>query len=253
MQSPDFDSFIDQFGKKIFNVIYRICGDYHLAEDLFQESLFEIHKSLSIFRGESSFYTYAYRIAVNRTLREMKGRNVREIAVDSLKGQSENPVETTADSVRLTPDDEIVEKALMAEIREKCHLFMTYELTTKQRVAMVLIDLFDFTYEEAAFILDETVGVIKSRIFRARKRLKTFFEKRCSWLNPENPCRCEQRLSYVLAQYPELLPRLRKRANRSEYIELVNSQMNRTIHNETDILRSFPLMEIKLQPFLEKI
>ncbi|MEW5817969.1 MAG: hypothetical protein AB1798_21570, partial [Spirochaetota bacterium] len=69
-----------------------------------------------------------------------------------------NPISKTGED---EPNELLVEKALMAEIREKCHYFMTFLLTEEQRVALLLKDLFDFSYQEMAYLLELNEDVIR--------------------------------------------------------------------------------------------
>jgi predicted RNA polymerase sigma factor len=173
------------------------------------------------------------------------------MAVQSLKELAKN---NTQDFPQSAPseDDKLLQKALLSEIREKCHHFMTFDLTQEQRVTLLLRDLFSFSYEEIAAILDISADTVRSRLYRARQSLKRRFEKRCSWLNPDNPCRCENRIPYVLKNYPELLSILKTRLNREDYNQDIKEMMEKTRVSEEEIFASFPMLEIKLAPLLEK-
>lgn len=109
----------------------------------------------------------------------------------------------------------------MAEIREKCHYFMTF------------------------LLLEVSEDVIRSRLSRARANLQHYFDKRCSWLHPGNPCHCETRVGYVLGKYSSLAKKLSVRTNRSEY--------NRKIKSEGDIIASFPLLDFKARKTLAAV
>lgn len=248
------ESIVKEHGKRLFNLAYRICGDEFLAEDLLQESLLEIHKALPSFRGESSIYSWAYKITLNTCLKHSRGKQMRaqaEAALRRLDSQEElTPVSNVAED---EPNDVLLEKAMTAEIREKCHYFMTFLLTEEQRVALLLKDLFDFSYQEMSYLLDVSEDVIRSRLSRARANLRRHFDKRCSWLHPGNPCSCETRVGYVLGKYPSLAKKLAVRTNRSEYNRTVAQQLNRKIKSEDDIIASFPLLDFKARKTLEAI
>jgi RNA polymerase sigma-70 factor (ECF subfamily) len=248
------DSIVKEHGKRLFNLAYRICGDEFLAEDLLQESLLQIHKAMPSFRGESSAYSWAYKITLNTCLKHSRGKEMKaqaQAALSRLDSQEEStPVSgATGDE----SNDFLVEKAMMAEIREKCHYFMTFLLTEEQRVALLLKDLFDFSYQEMSYLLDLSADVIRSRLSRAREKLRRYFDKRCSWLHPDNPCHCETRVGYVLGKYPALAKKLAVRTNRREYNRMIARQLSRKIHSEDDLIASLPLLDFKARKTLEAI
>lgn len=244
---------VREHGQKLYNLCYRLSGDLIWAEDLLQESLLEAHKSYPRFKGDSSLYTWVYRVTVNTCLKHLDKKNTREKAAKALKDEALR-AEPAARKVAAPSEEEVMlQKALLSEIREKCHHFMIFNLTKEQRVTLLLRDLFEFSYKEVAAILDVSEDVVRSRLRRARQSLKKRFEERCSWLNPENPCRCENRIPYVLGQYPQLLGILKKRLNREDYNQEIEEQLSKVIHSESDILATFPLIEIKLEPFLKKL
>jgi RNA polymerase sigma-70 factor (ECF subfamily) len=230
------DSIVKEHGKRLFNLAYRICGDEFLAEDLLQESLLQIHRALPSFRKESTTYSWAYKITLNTCLKHSRGKEMRaqaEAALRRLDSQEEsNPISKAGKD---EPNEILVEKAMMAEIREKCHYFMTFLLTEDQRFALLLNDLFDFSYQEMSYLLEASEDVIRSRLSRARANLRRYFDKRCSWLHSDNPCHCETRVGYVLGKYPSLAKKLAVRTNRSEYDRTVAQQLNREIKSEDDI------------------
>jgi RNA polymerase sigma factor (sigma-70 family) len=120
-----FVSIVKEHGKRLFNLAYRICGEEFLAEDLLQESLLQIHRALPSFRKESTTYSWAYKITLNNCLKHSLGKEMRaqaEAALRRLDSQEEsNPI---SKAVKHEPNEVLVEKAMMAEIREKCHYFI---------------------------------------------------------------------------------------------------------------------------------
>jgi RNA polymerase sigma-70 factor (ECF subfamily) len=252
-QELTVESIVRNHGKRLFNLAYRICGDEFLAQDLLQESLLQIHRALPSFHGNSSTYTWAYKVTLNTCLKRSRGKEMRTQAEAALQrlGSQEEAALMAADGDE--PNDILVEKALMAEIREKCHYFMTFLLTEEQRVALLLKDLFDFSYQEMSYLLEVTEDVIRSRLSRARASLRRHFERRCSWLRPGNACRCESRVGYVLGKYPSLAKKLAARTSRSEYNQAIARQLGRKIGSEDDIIASFPLLEFKARKSLAAI
>lgn len=257
----DIDTIVQEHGKRLFNLAYRICGDEDLAEDLFQESLIAIHEALPSFREESGSFTWAYRITTRTCLRKrksMQGEADLRAALHRTDRAARAGYEDESEIDRipskdLSPEETLVHNALTAEIREKCHYFVSFSLTDEQRIPLLMRDLFDFSYKEIAYILDITEDVVRSRISRARSNLKRHFEKRCSWINPDNPCTCESRVGEALAKYPSLLNQLRLNTSRPEYNRMISRQIGKKIDSEDDIIASFPLLDPKARTSLKKI
>ena len=240
-------------GKQLYNLAYRICGDEVMAEDLLQESLLNIYEALPQFEERSSIYTWAYKITLRTCLnRNSRDRNRRDAERSLMKKDADNQEEIIlADTAGINPDDDLVEKALITEVREKCHYFMLFKLTDEQRATILLKDLFDFSYSDIAYILNVNETTVKSRIFRARSNLKRHFEKKCSWINPDNPCKCKTMAGYTVLKYPSLLKRLSLRTERDEYNQMIARQINKDIKTEADIISTFPLLDFKGKKALE--
>ena len=242
-------------GKKLFNLAYRICGDEVLAEDLLQESFLNIYKAIPGFEGRSSYYTWAYKITLQTCLNTKPAENRRNQAVTALRKKDEQNQEEyeIADEAAQMPEDAMVQKALIAEVREKCHYFMLFKLTDDQRIPLLLKDLFDFSYSDIAYVLDISEDVVRSRLSRARENLKRFFRKRCSWIDPSNPCSCEEQGGYALHKYPSLLRKLSQNTERPEYNKMIADQIGKQINSEEDIISTFPHLDYKGQKALKKL
>ncbi len=258
------ESILTRHGKRLYNLAYRICGDAELAEDLLQESMIEIMKALPRFRGMSSPYTWAYKVTLRTSLRHMRDADARANAVaalsslDRAQSSRDGPIADPRNDVAgaaesRDPVDELVEKALIAEIREKCHWFVTFRLTDEQRVTLLLRDLFEFSYRDVAYLLDVSEDVVRSRLARARDNLRRHFAERCSWIDPKNPCRCESRAAYALHTYPSLAKTLAVRTGRPEYNRQVADRIAHTIESERDIVGAFPMLDFKGRKTLEHI
>jgi RNA polymerase sigma factor (sigma-70 family) len=247
------EAIFKKHGKRLYNLAYRICGDQIYAEDLLQESFIHIQKALPNFHFKSSVYTWAYKITLRTCLGKTRGKNIKQEAKAALAQLESSAVEKQLVSSEPKPEDELVQKALITEIREKCHYFITFMLSENQRVALLLHDLFDFSYKDMAYLLDTSEDVIRSRLSRARAGLRRYFEKRCSWINPQNPCKCEKRVGYVLNKYPSLRQKLSKRTNRPEYNQMIAKQIDKKIDSEDDIIALFPFLDFKAQKSLEAI
>ncbi|HBM75701.1 MAG TPA: RNA polymerase subunit sigma-24 [Clostridiaceae bacterium] len=164
-----FESLIQSYEKRIFNIAYRMTGDREDAYDISQEVCIKIYKFIKKFRGDSSFGTWVYRITSNVCIDELRKRkaNVIPFTITNPEGEYEIPV---ADRDKL-PDEAYESKELSEAIR-LCLL----QLEPKYRVMIVLKDIYGYKYEEISKILNINMGTVKSRINRARKLLKDELE-----------------------------------------------------------------------------
>lgn len=154
---------LDQLLRRHYDRIHAVCrrvaGSTRDADDACQEALIKIVRSLPRFDGRSSFGTWAYRIATNASLDELRKRQ-RRPALHSV-GEEDRPETTDPNAHRYTesfPDRLVLDDALDA-------------LPEDLRVAVVLRDVADFDYAEIAETLDIPVGTVKSRISRGRAAL----------------------------------------------------------------------------------
>lgn len=165
-----FERLLQEYGKRIFNVVYGILGDYDEAADCTQDAFLKAYQALHTFRGESQLYTWLYRIAVNlakNRLRDLRRRKRREaFSLDEPLALDEE-MERQISARELTPQ-ELVERREVQEMVRKAIATLPYDL----RVALVLRELDGLSYAEIAEIVGASVEAVKARVFRARKLLK---------------------------------------------------------------------------------
>jgi RNA polymerase sigma-70 factor (ECF subfamily) len=168
---PSFDAVFDLYHRKVFNVIFRLVGDYDEAEDLTQETFVNAYRAYDRFRGESQVYTWLYRIAVNVCKNRFKQeRRASRLPMDSLDEPlpgDDGPMQ------REVPDDKFNPlRAIEAgELRTVIHQAIQ-ELPPEYRVPIVLRELQELSYAEIAQIMEIPVDTVKTRIFRARGLLR---------------------------------------------------------------------------------
>ena len=161
-----FEVLVVRYQKRLVNYAAALLGDPCAAEDAAQEAFVRAWRGLGRFRGESSFRTWLYRIATNvaRTHRERRGRQAR-VAGRSLDDETEA---LPADEV---PSAEVdVETSLVT--REAIDRALA-ELPEELRLALVLRDVEGLDYKAIASVTAAPIGTVESRIFRARRRLRT--------------------------------------------------------------------------------
>jgi RNA polymerase sigma-70 factor, ECF subfamily len=166
-----FELLIKKYQRRIFHLIYRITQDPGVVEPLAQEVFLKAYRSISAFRGTSRFYTWLYRIAVNTSLSHIKKESLgenREKTVDYDLQASSLAVESvrTEDPEQLTLRKEFL-RHLVTSLRR---------LPEELRTAVVLRDLTGLNYEEIAEVMQIPLGTVRSRIFRARARLREMLE-----------------------------------------------------------------------------
>ncbi len=158
-----FDVLVLRYQQKVMNLVVRYVRNRAEAEDITQEAFLKAYRALPSFRGESAFYTWLYRIAINTAKNTLVANKRRpaEYEIDAL----EHAQHTLPDALR---DHETPERlALSEEIRGTVSAAMA-ALPSDLRTAIVLRELDGLSYEEIASAMDCPVGTVRSRIFRAR-------------------------------------------------------------------------------------
>ena len=171
-----FDLLVLKYQYKVMGLIGRYVSDKHEVMDISQESFIKAYRAIGNFRGDSAFYTWLYRIAVNTAKNYLVGRNRRPPNSDvALDNEEEYTVfDQLADTE--TPD------ATLNKNRLEKVIYETIESLPEELKAAIRFREFDgFSYEEIAQIMDCPVGTIRSRIFRAReaieKRIRPFLDE----------------------------------------------------------------------------
>jgi RNA polymerase sigma-70 factor (ECF subfamily) len=151
-----FDRLVERYQRDVYRLCYRFVNNHEDASDLAQEAFIKAYRALDRFRGDSSFSTWLYRIAVNTCL---NFRAARKPATDELP-------ETLSDGrARADQSLESEEQALRVRAAIK-------RLPEKQRATLILKTYHDLTHEEVAGILGSTVGTVKANLFYALGNLK---------------------------------------------------------------------------------
>ncbi|HEY4644876.1 MAG TPA: RNA polymerase sigma factor RpoE [Steroidobacteraceae bacterium] len=170
-----FDYLVLRYQHKVLKLIMRYVRDPVEAEDVAQEAFIKAYRALPSFRGDSAFYTWLYRIAIN-TAKNALVSNKRRPVDYNLDLQDSEQYEMQA---RLK-DSETPEGLLLTdEIRETVNAAIA-DLPEDLRTAIMLRELEGMSYEEIAAAMECPVGTVRSRIFRAReaidKRLRPIFD-----------------------------------------------------------------------------
>ncbi len=158
---------MERYQDRVYRLTLRLVHNPSDAEEVTQETFLLAHRSIASFQGESLFWTWLYRIAVNCAL--MRRRSARRHPVQSLEvtGPSGERLERTV-TEPLEGADELVHRKMLAQ-RVRAALA---GLDESQRAAVVLRDLEGMSSEDAAGILGVTAQVVRQRAHRARLRLR---------------------------------------------------------------------------------
>lgn len=156
-----FRYLVERYQERVRNLIFSIFNDSQLVDDLSQEVFVKVYEALPNFRFQSSFYTWLYRITVNKSRDEIRKKKVKKIFAFGMFDNDDYYSSNPALQVSFEPDDtrELIDKALQ-------------KLPEKYKMPVILKDIDGLSYEEIADVLDCEVGTVKSRLSRGRMMLK---------------------------------------------------------------------------------
>jgi RNA polymerase sigma-70 factor (ECF subfamily) len=162
-----FDLLVVKYQRKIFRLLSRLIRDTAEIEDVAQEAFVKAYRALPNFRGDSAFYTWLYRIAINTAKNYLVSQGRR--APTSTQADIED-AETFEDGDHLrdlnTPDSMLVTKQVAEAVNRAID-----QLPEDLRTAIVLRELEGLSYEEIAESMQCPIGTVRSRIFRAREAI----------------------------------------------------------------------------------
>ena len=166
-----FDLLVIKYQRRVERLIARFVRDVDLVQDIAQEAFIRAYKALPQFRGESAFYTWLYRIAVNTAKKQLISLGRDPVLTESaLAAQREQEDETSSSAVE--PTDEETPEAVYAA-REVARVVneAIAALSEDLRQAVVLREIEGLSYEEIAEAMNCPIGTVRSRIFRAREAI----------------------------------------------------------------------------------
>jgi len=161
-----FDLLFGRYQHKIVNLVGRYLRNPQDVEDVTQEAFIKAFRALPRFRGESAFYTWLYRIAINTAKNHLVARSRRPPGVDVDVEDAE-----FMDGADLLKEGESPESALVRDELSVAIDTAIAQLPGDLRSAVTLREFDGLTYEQIAQIMDCPVGTVRSRIFRARESI----------------------------------------------------------------------------------
>ena len=173
-KSDAFSGIINKYKGMVYNLAYRMCGNFHDSEDITQEAFVKAYQSLSHYNPSYRFSTWLYQVTLNIIRDRLKKKNLDSISISLDKPSSEgqvikdgliaekgnNPEQFLADQDRR----EKIQQAIMS-------------LPVQYREIIVLRHLEDLSYQELASILKISPDAVKVRLYRAREQLKNYLKR----------------------------------------------------------------------------
>ncbi len=165
-----YDQLVRRYQERIYATLYHMTANHEDANDLAQEAFIKAFQALKSFKGGSSFYTWVYRIAVNKTINFLKQRKNRsQMSLDDLDFNAEHDPDLVALVSEKTPRREVN----LTELQEKLNAAMQ-RLSEPHRLVVTLHDVQGLSHEEIADIMDCNIGTVRSRLFYARQQLQAY-------------------------------------------------------------------------------
>ena len=194
-QKEALEQLVGRIQGRIYNLALRALFLPADAEDATQEILIKVITHLADFKGQSRFATWVFRIATNHLLTTHKCRA--EKRGFSFK-RAEEGIEAAL-SMPSLDDAEACENGLVVEeVRLACLQGMLLCLSREIRLAFILGVVFEVTSLEGSHILNITQGTFRQRLSRGRRQIQKFMTKKCSLVNPENPCACAKLIPHEI-------------------------------------------------------
>ena len=164
-----YDTLVRRHQARIYGAVYHLTSNHEDANDLTQDAFIKAFRVLKTFKGDSSFFTWVYRIAVNRTLNFLKQRRNRKphLSLNDLDFNAEND----PDVVAFVSDNTPRRDATLSELQKILNSALQ-KLSERHRLVVTMHDVQGMTHEEIAEVLGCNVGTVRSRLFYARQQLQ---------------------------------------------------------------------------------
>ena len=167
-QRAAFDEIVRRYTRKMVNLAYQITGDRDQAEDIAQETFLRAYKSAARYTEMAKFSTWLYTIAINLCRNELRRRRFKPYSLEEMaEREDEGNLRVDIVDERSKPDADLERKEISLFVQRAIAM-----VPTKFRVPLVLRDIQDLSYEEIGAMLKLPEGTVKSRINRARLKVK---------------------------------------------------------------------------------
>jgi RNA polymerase sigma factor (sigma-70 family) len=168
-----YDTLMRRYQERIYATVYHMTANHEDANDLTQETFIKAYQALKSFKGDASFYTWLYRVAVNKTINFLKQRRMKsQLSLNDLDFNAEHDQELVA----LISDKTPRRDAALAELQQKLNEAML-KLSETHRLVVTLHDVQGLSHEEIGRVMDCNVGTVRSRLFYARQQLQAWLSE----------------------------------------------------------------------------
>jgi len=171
-ETEAFELLVLEYQKNVYNVALRITGNPEDAADMAQEAFIKAFNSIASFKGDSRFSVWLYRIVSNVSVDFLRSRARRPESSLSVENDEGETVELEIADEAFSPERLVETKLTCQSVRRGLDA-----LPEDYRKILVLREIQGLSYEEIAEVLELEIGTVKSRIFRARKKLCAFLIK----------------------------------------------------------------------------
>jgi RNA polymerase sigma-70 factor (ECF subfamily) len=167
-----FEMLVVKYQRRIERLISRMVRDVDIVQDIAQEAFIRAYRALPQFRGDSAFYTWLYRIAVNTAKKALVDKKRDPVVLQSSLASGDDGEEPSRGENELsdgeTPEALLASKEIAATVNAAIDA-----LSEDLRQAIVLREIEGLSYEEIADVMNCPIGTVRSRIFRAREAIAT--------------------------------------------------------------------------------
>jgi RNA polymerase sigma-70 factor, ECF subfamily len=172
--SEAFDELVTRYRTRVFGMIYNMVHSEQDAWDLAQDSFVKAWKSIKRFRGQSSFYTWIYRIVMNVTIDWLRKKQIKAGGAefdDSIQLKEVDPASKTMPKADVLPSESMEQKEIRSEIDKAIA-----QLSPEHRAVILMKEIDGMQYHEIAETLGCSIGTVMSRLFYARKKLQNLLK-----------------------------------------------------------------------------
>jgi RNA polymerase sigma-70 factor, ECF subfamily len=178
-----FRLLVKRYERKVYAVAFGMLKDREDALDVSQEAFVKVHRYLGDFKGDSSFYTWLYRITRNLAVDRIRSRRGETVGFDENVGQDEAELgEAGFLSTQLGTNPQ--KSALRRELAEKMNAALQ-QIPEKHREILVLREVEGMSYEDLSQVLEIPKGTVMSRLFHARAKMQKLLEEYLGGDRPE--------------------------------------------------------------------
>ncbi|MEX0601864.1 MAG: sigma-70 family RNA polymerase sigma factor [Bacteroidota bacterium] len=164
-QEAAFNEVVRRYQERVYGVVRRFMGSHDDADDVVQEVFVRAYEGFGSFRGDSSLFTWLYRIAVNQSLNALRGRNIGKFfRLEEIGDEEDRTTERPDETLERSENRSLIEQAVA-------------RLPERQKTVFLLRYYEKLSYEEISRILNTSVGGLKANYFHAVRKIERYVRK----------------------------------------------------------------------------